>query len=224
MCGLLFGFLRDRLHGRTGKEVIGKMKAQIARHGIPDVIVTDNGPPFNSGEFRDFAENYEFGHRTSSPRYFQSNGKVEDAVKIVKNLMHKCVLDKKDPFLALLDWRNTPSETIGLSAVERLFGRNTRTRLTLTAKHLQNQDSGKVNRKLVDRKIKKSSYYNRGAREMSKLHEGDTVRIRPFGREKTWTKVQVEDQVDSRSYEVRTEDGRVYRRNRRHLRRSREPF
>lgn len=200
------------------------MKAQIARHGIPDVIVTDNGPPFNSGEFRDFAENYEFGHRTSSPRYFQSNGKVENAVKIVKNLMHKCVLDKKDPFLALLDWRNTPSETIGLSAVERLFGRNTRTRLTLTAKHLQNQDSGKVNRKLVDRKIKKSSYYNRGAREMSKLHEGDTVRIRPFGREKTWTKVQVEDQVDSRSYEVRTEDGRVYRRNRRHLRRSREPF
>lgn len=59
---------------------------------------------------------------------------------------------------------------------------------------------------------------------MSKLHEGDTVRIRPFGREKTWTKAQVEDQVDSRSYEVRTEDGRVYRRNRRHLRRSREPF
>lgn len=59
---------------------------------------------------------------------------------------------------------------------------------------------------------------------MSKLHEGDTVRIRPFVREKTWTKAQVEDQVDRRSYEVRIEDGRVYRRNRRHLRRSREPF
>lgn len=217
----------DRLHGRAGKEVIGKMKAQIARHGIPDVIVTDNGPPFNSGEFRDFAANYESEHlviTTPSPRYPQSNGKVENAVKIVKNLMRKCVLDQNDPFLALLEWRNTPSETIGLSAVERLFGRKTRTRLNLTAKHLQNQDSGKVTRKQVDRKIKESSYYNRGAREKSKLHEGDTVRIRPFGREKTWTKAQVEDQVDSRSYEVRTEDGRVYRRNRTHLRRSREPF
>lgn len=71
--------------------------------------------------------------------------------------MRKCVLDKKDPFLALLDWRNTPSETIGLSAVERLFGRKTRTRLTVTANHLQNQDSGKVTRKLVDRKIKERS-------------------------------------------------------------------
>lgn len=107
--------------------------------------------------------------------------------------MRKCVLDKEDSFLALLDWRNTPSETIGRSAVERLFGRKTRTRFTLTAKHLQNQDSGKVTRKLVDRKIKECSYYNRRAREMSMLHEGDTVRIRPFGREKTWTKAQVED-------------------------------
>lgn len=104
--------------------------------------------------------------------------------------MRKCVLDKKDPFLALLDWRNTSSETIVLSAVERLFRRKTRTRLTFTAKHLQNQDSGKVTRKLVDRKIKKSSYYNRGAREMSKLHEEDTVRIRPFGREKRRLKIK----------------------------------
>ena len=34
----------------------------------------------------------------------------------------------------------------------------------------------------------------------------------------------MEDQVDIRSYEVRTEDGRLYRRNRRHLRQSKEPF
>lgn len=54
--------------------------------------------------------------------------------------MRKCVLDQNDPFLVLLDWRNIPSETIGLSAVERLFRRKTRTRLNLTAKHLQNQD------------------------------------------------------------------------------------
>ena len=31
----------DRLHAKTRKEVIGKMKAQIARHGNPNVI-TDN--------------------------------------------------------------------------------------------------------------------------------------------------------------------------------------
>ncbi|XP_062576513.1 uncharacterized protein K02A2.6-like [Saccostrea cucullata] len=214
----------DRLHGKTGKEVITKMKAQIARHGIPDVIISDNGPPFNSREFQDFAEKYEFEHRTSSPRYPQSNGKAENAVKIAKALMRKCVLDKKDPFLALLDWRNTPSETIGLSAAERLFGRRTRTRLTLSSKQLKTHNSSGISRKLYKRKGKEASYYNCGTKELQKLHAGDTVRIRPFGREKSWTKAQVRDQVDIRSYEVRTEDGRVYRRNRKHLRLSREPF
>ena len=34
----------------------------------------------------------------------------------------------------------------------------------------------------------------------------------------------MEDQVDICSYEVRTEDSRLYRRNRRHLRQSKEPF
>ena len=39
-----------------------------------------------------------------------------------------------------------------------------------------------------------------------------------------WTKAQVEQQVYVRSYAVRTEDGRLFRRNRRHLRQSKEPF
>ena len=39
-----------------------------------------------------------------------------------------------------------------------------------------------------------------------------------------WFKEEVEEQADVRSYNVRTEDGRILRRDRRHLRRSREPF
>ena len=41
---------------------------------------------------------------------------------------------------------------------------------------------------------------------------------------KRWVKAQVEKQVDVRSYAVRTEDGRQYRRNRKHLHKSRETF
>jgi len=43
-------------------------------------------------------------------------------------------------------------------------------------------------------------------------------------RERKWFKARVEEQVDIRSYEVRTEDGKLYWRNRRHLRQSKEPF
>ena len=43
-------------------------------------------------------------------------------------------------------------------------------------------------------------------------------------RERKWLKVRVVDQVDIRSYEVRMDGGKLFRRNRRHLRPSGEPF
>ena len=52
------------------------------------------------------------------------------------------------------------------------------------------------------------------------------MRLQPqkskFRKKTDWTQARVKGKVDIRSYQVRTEDGRVYRRNRRHLRRIRE--
>lgn len=45
----------DRLNTKTGKEVIGKLTIHLARHGIPDELVSDNGPPFSSTEVSAFA-------------------------------------------------------------------------------------------------------------------------------------------------------------------------
>ncbi|XP_064597501.1 uncharacterized protein K02A2.6-like [Liolophura sinensis] len=106
----------DRLHDKTATTVIKTMKSQFDRHGIPVQLMSDNGPPYNSTEFKKFADKYEFEHITSSPRYPQSNGKVESAVKTVKQLMAKSLHAKTDPFLALLEWRNIPAEGIGSSS------------------------------------------------------------------------------------------------------------
>ena len=69
-------------------------------------------------------------------------------------------------------------------------------------------------------------YYDRGAKELEELLPGDLVRIQPepskLRKRKEWTLAKVERKVDIRSYQVRTEDGRVHRRNRCHLRRTRE--
>ena len=53
--------------------------------------------------------------------------------------------------------------------------------------------------------------------------KGDIVCVKPTDRSGRWFKARVEQQVDVRSYEVRTEDGKIFRRNRRHLRSSTEP-
>ena len=126
----------DRLELKDANAVIKKLKQHLARHGVPDEMYTDNGPPYNSEKFKDFAEKYGFEHITSSPRYPQSNGKVENAVNTAKALLKKAIDSRQDPYLALLAWRNTPSENLNSSPVQRLFGRRTKTTLPTSQKLL----------------------------------------------------------------------------------------
>ncbi|XP_035679020.1 uncharacterized protein K02A2.6-like [Branchiostoma floridae] len=112
--------------------IIKKLKMQFARHGIPDTVMSDNGPQFLSAEFETFSKEWHFHHITLSPGYPQSNGKSENAVKTVKKLMEKALLAKMDPYLALLDFRNTPTQGVNSSPVQRLFGRRTRTTIPMT--------------------------------------------------------------------------------------------
>ena len=128
---------------------------------------------------------------------------------------------KGDPYMALLDWRNTPSESINCSPAKRIFGRRTKTLLPTSTELLKPNIPNNVTEKLKAQKAKQSYYYNRGAKELQELHPGDVVRLEP-SKGKTWRKAEVERQADIRSYEVRTEDGRVFRRNRRQLRLSKE--
>jgi len=79
----------DRLENSKSKTVISKLKQHFSRHGIPDQVMSDNGPQFSSEHFKDFSSTWEFEHLTSSPGYPHSNGMAESAVKTVKNIMKK---------------------------------------------------------------------------------------------------------------------------------------
>ena len=67
-------------------------------------------------------------------------------------------------------------------------------------------------------KNKQAFYYNNGTKELQPLKPGSTVHIHPPKYSHHWTQATVDKQVGVRSYQVITDDGRVYRRNRRHLR------
>ncbi|CAH1272870.1 Hypp4981 [Branchiostoma lanceolatum] len=78
---------------------------------FPEEVISDNGPQYASEEFARFAQAWSFTHTTSSPHYPQSNGLAERTVQTIKRLLYKTRADNKDPYLALLEYRNTPVDS-----------------------------------------------------------------------------------------------------------------
>lgn len=62
----------SHLLNSRNKTVINHIKPNLARYGIPEIMVSDNGPEFSSYEFEEFAKYYGFKHTTTSPIYPQS--------------------------------------------------------------------------------------------------------------------------------------------------------
>ena len=194
----------------------------MARYDIPERVVSDNGPQYTPSEFQDFANKYEFEHVTSSPRYPESNGKAESAVKTAKRIMEKALDAKSDPYLAILEYRNTPSDGMSTSPAQRLLGRRTRTTqfqcrvncssLRVPAPQSKSYNKPKLNKLIITTKDQR----------LPALAVGDSVRMMPEKGKRPWRKGKVKAIVGPRSYLVSTDDGGNYRRNRRHLRKTME--
>ena len=112
------------LNRLTSEEVVAHCQSIFARHGIPEQVVSDNGPQFAAEAFQVFAQSYGFDHVTSSPYYPMGNGEAERAVKTIKSLLGK----ETDPYLALLSYRATPLQ-VGYSPAELLMSRRLRTNI-----------------------------------------------------------------------------------------------
>ena len=215
----------DKLPSSSTKAVVSKLKSHFARYGCPDRLVSDNGPQFSSAEFQKFAKDWDVEHHPSSPFNSKGNGKAESAVKKAKDLMRKARDAETDPHLAFLEYRNTPTQGMGSSPVQRFMNRRTRTLLPTTKSLLKPEvvSARETQAELKQRQETQARNYNRSARDLPPLEEGEVVRMKPFQLgEKRWKKGIVATKLDERSYLVETSDGGTYRRNRYHLKKTKE--
>ena len=187
----------DAVSDTSSETIIECTKRHFARYGIPEKVITDNGPQFIAQAYEDFAKQWGFHHVTSSPYHSQSNGKAESAVNIAKSLLKKVTKDNKDVNLAILSWRNTPTEGGQYSPVQKLHSRRTRTQLPTSNKLLK----PKVARGVVDeinrRRQRAKHHYDKTAKEMSTLADGQMVRIQPAKHQDHWEKAIVIKQVSA---------------------------
>ena len=203
-----------KLTTTTSSSIIQALKAIFSRHGIPETVVSDNGPQYSSQEFAEFASTYDFCHVTSSPHFPQSNGQAERGVKTVKTLL----ADSKDPYMALLSYRTTPFPWCNLSPAQLLMGRCLRNNLPILEEQLipkwtYLETFQRQNDKFKNEQKQNYDRHHR-VQPLPLLPDNTDVWITTEGQK---TQGQVVSQADApRSYLVDTPTGQI-RRNRRHL-------
>ena len=196
----------------TAHDTILELKEIFSNHGLPDQIVSDNGPSFTAQEFKMFCVSNGIEHITTSPYHPAGNGLAEKAVGIFKAAMIKMsskapLRERVNRFLA--KYRTTPHVTTGVTPAELLCGRKLKTHLdlchpTLQKSVSQHQQSQKLNhdKTAIEREF---SVY-------------DNVFVKNFGRGEKWIAGQIVQSTGPVSYKVKTNEGLVVRRHADHIR------
>ena len=113
----------------TSNMVLSIMKQVFSEHGIPSRVVSDNGPQYSSEAFKEFAQQWQFDHITSSQKFPKSNGFIERQIQTIKRALIKAKQARRDPFLAMLCLWTTPINHNLPSPAEPLNNRNLRSNL-----------------------------------------------------------------------------------------------
>ena len=204
----------QQLRSTTSRSVISALKGIFGRHGVPETLMSDNGPQYVSVEFTEFARAYGFCHTTSSPHYPHANGLAERTVKTIKGLFK----ESSNQPLALLSYRTTPLPWCGLSPAELCFGRPLRTDIPRTKDSLTPGwpylEKFRDDDESFKRRQKRDYDKRHRTHSVSELPAGTGVWINTDGRN---TEGVANPSLSApRSYTVTTANGTV-RRNRSHL-------
>ena len=180
------------------------------------VLISDNGPQYDSREFQKYAKERHFVHLPTDPLRPSGNGLSESAVKNVKLLLQKYHADWKKFSRALLAWRNMINDS-GSSPAIMFLGHEQRTCLPMLPGQYEFQLDSAVEAAQKRKDIRAKQYASRGGKTLPPLQVGKFVLIKSA---KGWvTRARVTEVcVPGRSYIVETGSGKKLRRNREMLR------
>ena len=123
----------EQLTTTSAKAICDRLRKIFAMHGIPVRLESDNGPPFNSIDFKTFAEEMGFQHHRVTPEHPRANGEAERFMKVLNKTEQIAHSEGRSSNSALQDmlmgYRSTPHPATGYCPYEALMKRNVRTKL-----------------------------------------------------------------------------------------------
>ena len=195
----------------TAAATIAELRSIFATHGLPEILVTDNGTCFTSAEFQDFTQGNGIRHNKTSPYHPASNGLAERSVQTLKEYLKKNDTDDLNTNISRFLFRNriTPHSTTGVSPAELLLGRIPRSRLDLIKPSLD--------MKVYNKQIKQKGYHDQHIKERS-FAVGDLVFVSELPCKRKWFQGKIIERKGPLTYIVELSDGRIIRRHVDHIR------
>ncbi|KAI4895080.1 hypothetical protein NFI96_006531, partial [Prochilodus magdalenae] len=174
--------------------------------GLPQVLVSDNGPCFTSTEFETFMKQNGIRHVKSAPFHPSTNGLAEGVVQTLKVGLKKAkgdtIVTKLSRFL--FSSRITPHATTGVSPAELLMSRNLRSTFDLLIPDLQTKTRSK---QLKQKKTQD------GQTKLRHFTRGDEVLARNYECDPKWIPAVVKDCTGPLPYSVVLGNGHTWKRH-----------
>ena len=175
----------------TAEETVKTLRTLLARMGLPQQIVSDNGPQFTSDVFKRFVQSNGIRHIMGAPYHPATNGLAERLVPSFKNAVKADLSDrdlqhKLDRFL--MAYRASPHATTEQSPAQLLMGRSLKTRLDLLRPNVKRR---------VDKRL-----FTYETKPMKEFSVGDKVWARNFVGGIKWVPGEVVKQAGPVLYHV----------------------
>ena len=201
----------------TATRKIEELRQIFSRFGLPNKIVSDNGPQFVAEEFREFVEANGIKHVRVAPYHPKSNGQAERFVQTFKAAMRKMATEEGDVNQKLsnflLTYRKTPQSTTQEAPATLLMKRIPRSRIDLIRPNVNQKVQKKqdVQRKYQDKHSK--------AKEFS---IAESVWVRDYRGLDKWTPGMIKERTGPLSYRVQVQQ-EVWKRHAEQLRHRIDP-
>ena len=190
-----------KMTSTTSTATVNALRDIFSRYGLPEIMVSDNGPQFIASEFQQFCRKNGIMHRTSAAYKPSTNGQAERVVQILMSAIAQARVTKQDVNVvlarSLLVYRNTPHTTTGEAPSVLLMGRKLRTRLDLILPS-------------VEEHVKKQQYKvleRNGNRSIRSFTKGQNVFVRNYRGKEKWIRGEITEVLGLRHYMVKVPGG-----------------
>jgi hypothetical protein len=169
--------------------VVPRLDKIFAEFGIPQTLMSDNGPPFNGQPFADFATRLGFRHRKITPLHPMANGEAERFMRTLGKAIRTAQMNINTPWQReihtfLRNYRSTQHSTTGECPATLMFQRTMRVKLPSIETTEHPSRAAIANRNDLAKSKMKQYADNRRKAHPTRIAIGDTVIVRQTRRTK----------------------------------------